>query len=585
MRELDRLEPEPEPETKEEEDFVWPLPPSSADIVWLEPPQSQASVSDGQSQRSPVGDDKAATPRAPQQPTALPLSRLLSPEVACDWHDAVAVVQQLAEQVTHGGREEPAGSLPDIHRIAIEPNGELRVRLDPRGREPLVRGLGNLLSRLLTNRDSPAAVRLIVSQVMSDLPTIQTAEELVRELARWERPYRIQKIVALYERARNAPDISPTPDLSEIDRLTDPSTIIFPIADDSSESPNAFDSFRDPLAPLRGLKKYRSTMLNVAAVAVCILLASSAAIVMLRSPSSASASLPPAASVETPEAPEPADPATAAAPRAAAPATPVARPGVPPTAAARPNVPASSAAVSRSTSPATAATAPPPASVPLSRGSSVTPAPGRQGGSPQTPAATVPAASAPAARAHAAAPPSSVVTTPAPAATSLREPPAPVATDSSGAQAVDANRTPTADTNRGPQTQPPVRFAAPPSAPRPSVAVAPPPPPPSTDPGFPDRIYTSADPGVLAPVLIRPYLPGLTEQSTVGTRLGVLEVVVDTTGAVESVRLRSPENRYRERWWLFVAKNWQFRPAYKDGQPVRFLTLIPLTDARLTDPQ
>jgi hypothetical protein len=478
--------------------------------------------------------------------------------------------------VTHGGREEPAGSLPDVHRIAIEPNGELRVRLDPRGREPLVRGLGNLLSRLLTNRDSPAAVRLIVSQVMSDLPTIHTVEELVRELARWERPYRIQKVVALYESARNAPDISPTPDLSEIDRLTDPSTIIFPIAADSPESPNAFDSFRDPLAPLRGLKKYRPVMLNVAAVAVCLLLASSAAIVMLRSPSSASASLPPAAGVETSEAPEPADPATAAAPRAAAPASPVARPGVPPTAAPRPNVPASSKAVSRSTSPATAATAPPPASVPLSRGGSVTPAPGRQGGSPQTPAA----------RARAAAPPSSVFTTPAiptPAATSLREQPAPVATDSSGARAVDANRTPTADTNRG--AQPPVRFAAPPSAPRPSVAVVPPPPPPSPDPGFPNRIFTSADPGVLAPVLIRPYLPGLTEQSTVGTRLGVLEVVVDTTGAVESVRLRSPENRYRERWWLFVAKNWQFRPAYKDGQPVRFLTLIPLTDARLTDPQ
>jgi hypothetical protein len=115
--------------------------------------------------------------------------------------------------------------------------------------------------------------------------------------------------------------------------------------------------------------------------------------------------------------------------------------------------------------------------------------------------------------------------------------------------------------------------------------VAPPPLPPSTDPSFPDRIYTSGDPGVAAPVLIRPYLPGLTEQGTVGTRLGVLEIVVDTTGRVESVRLRSPENRYRERWWLFVAKNWQFRPAYKDGQPVRFLTLIPLTDARLTDPQ
>jgi hypothetical protein len=204
--------------------------------------------------------------------------------------------------------------------------------------------------------------------------------------------------------------------------------------------------------------------------------------------------------------------------------------------------------------------------------------PGRQAGPLQTPATAVPAAGA-----RLAAPPSSV-TTPAPTGTSLSEPPPPVAADSNRAQAAQTNGVPTADPNRGPQPQPPIRFAAPPAALRPSVAVAPFPLP-STDPGLPDRIYTSADPGLIAPVLIKPYLPGLTEQSTIGTRLGVLEVVVDPTGAVESVRLRSPENRYRERWWLFVAKNWQFRPAYKDGQPVRFLTLIPLTDARLTDPQ
>jgi hypothetical protein len=566
MRERGRFDPE----TSDEEDFIWPLPTSSADIVWLDPPKAQTPAADAQSEGSPLTGDWPSSPKAPPQATSLPLSRLLSPEVVCDWHDAIAIVQQLAEQVTHGGREEPVGSLPDIHRLGIEPNGELRVRLDPRGREPLVRGLGNLLHRLLTNRDSPAAVRLIVSQVMSDLPTIKTVEELVRELERWERPYRIQKLVAIYERARNAPDISPTPDLSEIDRLTDPSTIIFPTAADSPESHNAFDSFRDPMASLRGLKKYRSAILKVAAVAVCFLLALSAAVVMLRSRSSASASLPPAASVHTPEAPEPSDPVTAAAtPRAAAPATPVARPGVPATAAAGPNVPAS-AAVSRSTNPASA-TAPPLASIPASRGSSVPPVPRGQAGSPQTKAAGSPAVVAPATASSA-----GLITTPAPAGTSLSEPPPPVATDS--------KRAPAADTNRGPQPQPPIRFAAPPSAPRPSVAVAPPPAPP-TDPGFPDRIYTSGDSGVIAPVLVKPFLPGLTEQSTVGTRLGVLEVIVDTTGAVESVRLRSPENRYRERWWLFVAKNWQFRPAYKDGQPVRFLTLIPLTDARLTDPQ
>src|SRR5262245_3829787 len=554
MRERGRFDPE----TFDEEDFVWPLPTSSADIVWLDPAKAQTPATDAESQGSASIGDRPSSPKAPHQATSLPLSRLLSPEVICDWHDAVAIVKQLAEQLTHGGREEPAGSLPDIHRLGIEPNGEFRMRLDPRGSEPLVRGLGNLLHRLLTNRDSPAAVRLIVSQVMSDLPTIKTVEELVRELARWERPYRNQKLVAIYERARNAPDISPTTDLSEIDRLTDPSTITFPTAADPQESQKAFDLFRDPMALLRRLKRHHSAILNVAAVAVCLLLALGAAVVMLRSPSSASASLPPAASVHTPEAPEPSEPVTAAsAPRAAIPANPVASPSVP------------ASTVSRNTNPA-AATAPPLASIPASRGSSVSPVPSGQVGSQQIQAANRSAVVAPATA------PSGLATTPAPARTSLSEPTPPVATNS--------NRAAAADTSGGAQPQPPIRFAAPPSAPRPSVAVAPPTAP-RADPGLPDRIYTSGDPGVIAPVLIRPYLPGLTEQSTVGTRLGVLEFIVDPTGAVESVRLRSPENRYRERWWLFVAKNWQFQPAYKDGRPVRFLTLIPLTDARLTEPQ
>jgi TonB family protein len=66
--------------------------------------------------------------------------------------------------------------------------------------------------------------------------------------------------------------------------------------------------------------------------------------------------------------------------------------------------------------------------------------------------------------------------------------------------------------------------------------------------------------------------------------LGVLEILVDPTGHVESVRLRSPGNRYRERWWVFAAKNWEFKPAFKDGQPVRFLKRITITQGP-SDPQ
>jgi len=67
--------------------------------------------------------------------------------------------------------------------------------------------------------------------------------------------------------------------------------------------------------------------------------------------------------------------------------------------------------------------------------------------------------------------------------------------------------------------------------------------------------------------------------------LGVLELVVDERGAVESVHLNSPANRYRERWWVFAAKQWQFQPASKNGKAVRFLKRILLTDLNVLEPQ
>jgi len=98
-------------------------------------------------------------------------------------------------------------------------------------------------------------------------------------------------------------------------------------------------------------------------------------------------------------------------------------------------------------------------------------------------------------------------------------------------------------------------------------------------------VFSSADAGVSEPILVRPYLPPNPRTGTPSELLGMLEVLVDTNGAVETVHLRSPGNRYRERWWLFAAKQWQFQPALSNGKPVRFLKRIPLTDLNLLEPQ
>jgi hypothetical protein len=98
-------------------------------------------------------------------------------------------------------------------------------------------------------------------------------------------------------------------------------------------------------------------------------------------------------------------------------------------------------------------------------------------------------------------------------------------------------------------------------------------------------IYRLGDRGVSEPVLVKPYLPLKPRTDIPETALGVLELLVDTNGRVESVHLRSPHNRYREKWWLFSAKEWQFTPAMREGKPVRYLKRILLTDLNLAEPQ
>jgi len=84
---------------------------------------------------------------------------------------------------------------------------------------------------------------------------------------------------------------------------------------------------------------------------------------------------------------------------------------------------------------------------------------------------------------------------------------------------------------------------------------------------------------------VKPRLPLQPRPEIPASALGVLELVVDASGHVESVHLKSPVNRYREKWWLFAAKDWQFEPARKQGRPVRFLERMLLSDLNMSEPQ
>ena len=93
----------------------------------------------------------------------------------------------------------------------------------------------------------------------------------------------------------------------------------------------------------------------------------------------------------------------------------------------------------------------------------------------------------------------------------------------------------------------------------------------------PIEIFTAADSGVTPAVIVRPVLPKETPLGVPPEQIGTIEVVVDEFGDVVRVKLVSPANRYHERMLVSAAKMWKFRPAYKDGRPVRYKTRVRLT--------
>ena len=99
----------------------------------------------------------------------------------------------------------------------------------------------------------------------------------------------------------------------------------------------------------------------------------------------------------------------------------------------------------------------------------------------------------------------------------------------------------------------------------------------TSGPNGDSTIYDADTNGVEPAVLVRPHLPSRPPSSVQSEQLGVLELVVSDRGAVDHVRLMSPDNRYQDRMIVATAKTWRFQPATKDGWPVRWLARIHVT--------
>jgi TonB family protein len=92
-----------------------------------------------------------------------------------------------------------------------------------------------------------------------------------------------------------------------------------------------------------------------------------------------------------------------------------------------------------------------------------------------------------------------------------------------------------------------------------------------------EAVYTVEAEDVQPAILTRPHLPSRPPSTATPEEIGILEIVVSASGAVEQVRLVSTSNRFHDRMIVAAAKAWQFAPAMKNGQAVRYLTRIRIT--------
>jgi hypothetical protein len=90
------------------------------------------------------------------------------------------------------------------------------------------------------------------------------------------------------------------------------------------------------------------------------------------------------------------------------------------------------------------------------------------------------------------------------------------------------------------------------------------------------KLYTSEDRDVIPPQAIRQQIPAFPGRVTMA-KTGVLELVIDRSGNVESAMMRVPVNAQYDRMATTAAKSWQYQPATVDGAPVKFVKRIQVT--------
>src|SRR5690242_18061001 len=81
------------------------------------------------------------------------VSDVLKPDFARSWHEAVAIVQEVASQLV------PGGTVPAADDLLIGADGGIQLGFGPDSPQDAVHALGGLLKSLLDGVDAPGGLR------------------------------------------------------------------------------------------------------------------------------------------------------------------------------------------------------------------------------------------------------------------------------------------------------------------------------------------------------------------------------------------------------------------------------------------
>lgn len=473
------------------------------------------------------------------------LDQVLRPDFPRSWHEAVALVQEVADSLG------TVTTVPAPEEIHVGEDGSLVLGFASEAAGDPVRGLGRLLLQLLEGVDAPAALQSLAVDNAKTPPAQPTVAAFVRSLAFFERPDRRGDLGAVAVRLSGQQAALDAE--YELQRLRER------IASSAEPEPEP--------APKEERPRPRMTSRQAATAAIIIIalmgtfagvqLVRGSSLMAARSTDSSSVAVKPPGSTAAAIRPEAEASAPAAAPSAAV------GTASPPQAEVSLPVAAASQSAARTLPPAesknhvVAQVLPVPSKQPAQR--SVAPAGSRP-----------PAAEAPVGRINADRPP--VTKGPSlgagePAATAGPSVPSPAPPPASVHLSVsplvsEAGGSVWTNSTRGTKGTNPARSAT--DARAESLLAR------TDEPG---RVYSASDPEVQPARLLRSQLP---QEPAADARTGFFELLVDESGDVEFVRLISPTHRYQDRILVAAAKAWTFKPAMLHGRPVKYRLSIPI---------